>query len=712
MRFRNARALLVLGISVLVALMSAGPAHAILAVPERGMVTNGKINALAQAGGLVFAGGSFTEAGPRTGPTARIAASSGLADLAQPDVAGGTVHVVVPDGSGGVYIGGSFNAVERVRRPGIAHLKADGTLDPGFAPEVLGTVRAVVLRPQGIFIGGDFESVNGAPRRRLAAVGYDGTVLPFAPQPDGEVLAMATDGSSLYVGGRFAVIAGQPRPRLAAFSLLTEEIRPAFAPRPDGEVSVLRFADGRLYAAGPFTVIGGQRRRHVAALAPDGGVSWFRPDPSDRVHAIEPAGATVYLGGSFRFAAGVPSAHIAAVRADTGGPTLATLFLGADADVLTLTKVGGTLYAGGTFTRLAGAERRRIGAIDLASRHATAWNPRAMGAVRSLARVGDNVIAGGGFNAMNTVLRTNLLAMDRISRTVSPLVPPAPDGPVLAMAPHGDKLLLGGTFKRLGWSLRSNLAELRVADASLTALRTPVNGPVRALAVAGGSAYLGGDFSKVGAHARQNLARVAAVDGAVQPFGAGADGTVRALIVHQGRLFAGGSFARAGGASSARLAALNLASGTALGATPAIGDGSVHALVGASDTSTVYIGGDFTSVAGASHRRLAEFRVADGTLTQYDAYVASGVVRALAVTPRDLYLGGTFIDVTGRARFNLASSVRTTHITGARFFPQPNGTVNALLSEPDTSILAGGEFTTTAFTNASGFALFDGPRQE
>src|SRR4051812_520708 len=70
-------------------------------------VTNGTVNTIVQSGNTVYLGGSFTYAGPNVPYGVALSSTTGLPNTAyaKPD---GQVSAVVPDGSGGWYIGGTF----------------------------------------------------------------------------------------------------------------------------------------------------------------------------------------------------------------------------------------------------------------------------------------------------------------------------------------------------------------------------------------------------------------------------------------------------------------------------------------------------------------------------------------------------------------------------------------------------------------------------
>ena len=98
--------------------------------------------------------------------------------------------------------------------------KAQSALD-GFDPNANGTVRAVVVQPDGkIIIGGDFTTVLGQTRNCIARLNPDGTLdTGFNPNADGGVysIAVQSDGKVL-AGGFFSTIGGQSRNLFARLS--------------------------------------------------------------------------------------------------------------------------------------------------------------------------------------------------------------------------------------------------------------------------------------------------------------------------------------------------------------------------------------------------------------------------------------------------------------------------------------------------------------
>ena len=67
------------------------------------------------------------------------------------------------------------------------------------------------------------------------------------------------------------------------------------------------------------------------------------------------------------------------------------------------------------------------------------------------------------------------------------------------------------------------------------------------------------------------------------------------------------------------------------------------------DGSRVYVGGDFTTVDGVARGHVAAFSTATGALLPWAPNIG-GQVRALAVTPDLVYVGGNYPSANGQAR--------------------------------------------------------------
>src|SRR5204863_9236247 len=107
-------------------------------------------------------------------------------------------------------------------------------------------------------------------------------------------------------------------------------------------------------------------------------------------------------------------------------------------------------------------------------------------------------------------------------------------------------------------------------------------------------------------------------------------------------------------------AAVNLDTGALLSWNPNVTGGAVYAI----DTSgsNVYIGGAFSTVAGATHRRVVEVNSSTGALvTAFHPPTPNKAVRGLKVSGSNLYVGGSFTSMGGTSH---AYAARVTATTG------------------------------------------------
>lgn len=179
----------------------------------------------------------------------------------------------------------------------------------------------------------------------------------------------------------------------------------------------------------------------------------------------------------------------------------------------------------------------------------------------------------------------------------------------------------------------------------------------------------------------------------------GANGRVYSILEIQNRIYIAGNFTAVvspTGQSVPRqhLAAFDATTGALDASWTPQANGSVHALAASSDGSTVFAGGAFTTIDGATHNRLAAVDAATGTAVAGWDTGANFPVWDLTVSGSRLYLGGSFTRVAGAARKRLAAVDADSGSVVSSWRPSANATVKALEMSSDGSLLfAGGKFT-------------------
>ncbi|MEU5145860.1 DNRLRE domain-containing protein [Streptomyces yangpuensis] len=187
---------------------------------------NGVVWALAEAGGQVFAGGTFSTVRPPAGGSGSerqavnfvaLDAATGAPTSCELSftVASGTATVralaLSPDKST-LYAGGYFGAVNGTAVSSLVAVDvASCTVKTAFRPAFAATVRALAVTGDTVYAGGDFLTVAGQPRGRFAAVGAtDGALKPFTADADepGRAVEVTPDGQNVVLGGDFFTVNG------------------------------------------------------------------------------------------------------------------------------------------------------------------------------------------------------------------------------------------------------------------------------------------------------------------------------------------------------------------------------------------------------------------------------------------------------------------------------------------------------------------------
>lgn len=245
------------------------------------------------------------------------------------------------------------------------------------------------------------------------------------------------------------------------------------------------------------------------------------------------------------------------------------------------------------------------------------------------------------------------------------------------------------------------------------------NSTVWALATANNVVYVGGDFTSVrppGAAAgtnqtaRNRLAAFNATTGAlVTSFNHNVNGSIRALATSPDgtTLYAGGDFTTVDGISRSRLAAFRLSDGSLMSWAPNPG-GTVHAIY--PTAQTVYLGGSFGRIGSVARKYIAAVNASTGALRTGFAPVLDSVVYALGGTAAGdrIYAGGAFKSVNGDPTWHAAVALDPT--TAAVL---PFSAISAIPPESASCISytksIRNDATTVYFGNeGTGWGCFDG----
>ena len=584
---------------------------------------------------------------------------------------------------------------------------------------------AIAVAPDGS--GGHFvanvQSVNGVSVNRLAHILADGTLdTNFAPNPDSDVLALAVSSTGvLYVGGLFSTIGGQSRSYLAAVDTATGNAL-AWDPEPDDEVFTLNIdSAGIVYAGGDFTTLnsGAVARNWLAAIDPASGVpTAWDPEPDSEVYAIEFNGGLVYIGGQFNNVGGQARTALAAI--DVSG--VATAWdPEPDSSVFSIQFTSQVVYLGGEFSSLNGGSvsRDNLGAVDIVTGAATAWAPSTDGSVQGISLGSDSVFAAGGFRNANGEVRNCFAAFDYAGDLAS-WNPRVPYGIQTCFGDHA--LLEGTTVYLAGYFYQTNALDRYSAAAldpltgelldwnpSFTLSGNPFESIVDALAVSSVAVYAGGQFTTAGGLARTSLACLDPLTGAPSSWSPDltASGRPEGFSVQlstRGTLYVGGDFTGIAGVARNRLAEVDLATGAATAWNPDA-NGVVRTLA-VNDGGVVYAGGEFTSVSGVARNRAAAID-ASAALQSWNPN-SNNLIRTLVLsTSAVVYAGGSFSSIGGQSRSRIAALDGTSGNATSWAPNATGGDVFIMAVSSYGTVFTGGNFTAIGGFSRAGAAELD-----
>ena len=478
---------------------------------------------------------------------------------------------------------------------------------------------------------------------------------------DGSVNAALRVGNTLYLAGSFSRVG----PHIGSgvpFDAVSGQPQLPFA-RISGVVNaVVSDGAGGWFVGGRFAGVSGAPRTNLVHVLANGSVAAWAPDPDSEVFALALSGSTLYVGGHFEHLDGQPRYKLGAVDVTSGAATAFDAGLTQIAPnswpyVKTLAVGPGVVYVSGLFFSIGGQSRTALAALDPITGAATSWNAFADGQANAILPVGGTVYVGGFFGHIGGAARAGLAQLSAVTGAATAWDPHPDMNDVSCLALGATQLYVGGRFQLIGAVSRNRVAGFDLASGALTPFDPNAQGgafggaAVNGLAVLGGSVYAAGDFTTIGGQARSYLAALDPATGAARAWDTGVNRQGRAVAGSGASVFAGGDFWLAGGVPRGNLAALDLTTGHVTAWAPVTND-MVSAMV--TDGTSLYLGGYFTQVQSAAHPYLAKLDVASGAVAPWNPG-AGNVVSCLALSGSRLYVGGYFTSVGGGGSPTLAA---------------------------------------------------------
>jgi hypothetical protein len=341
------------------------------------------------------------------------------------------------------------------------------------------------------------------------------------------------------------------------------------------------------------------------------------------VHEIVRSGGVVYIAGLFQHvrpsgaAAGshqTPRSFIAAFNASTG--QLITNWhpgLNGPVRALVVTANGRNVLVGGDFSEAGGSRHKHIARISAcldpsgaACSAAAAVDPSFTGAtnhsVHALAARGGRIYIGGLFSRVDGVARHNLAALNANGAIIRWGAGADNEVHSLLLSPNGTRLFAGGAFKHIGSSPQRHLAVMQRSNGKLLPWKHHPADKVKGLAENGAGLFVSGSGFG-GFILRERLS-----DGKLE-WANWADGNIEDVSVFGPDVFATGHFRQFGSKAWPRvhLAALNEATGKIDPSWQVNENGVLGGFSVAAYANNLYVGGNFTKIAGRQQEGFAQF---------------------------------------------------------------------------------------------------------
>ncbi len=349
---------------------------------------------------------------------------------------------------------------------------------------------------------------------------------------------------------------------------------------PDGPVNAIVETNGAVYIGGLFEYISPVSLTGNAFDLVSGAALPGFPKFNGAIKTIvtDNAGGW-FVGGLFTGAGGFPVTNLVHIRADKTVDS--NWVANPDGPVLALVSSSDKLYVGGSFLHISGQAHSLLAALDPATGAAWSWTADVTHSfpkptVNALALGDGRLYVGGYFSSINGAARVHVGSVDAASGVVNSWYPngytPADEGArVDALAVAGNVLYVGGTFVSIGAVQtdaipRHSLAALDTTkdlQASVLPWNPDADGPVTSLALSCDTVYVGGSFTSIGGRPRSRIAAVDMATGTATAWNPSANSSVLTVVLAGNTIYAGGKFTQIGGQAREFLAALDTSSGEA-----------------------------------------------------------------------------------------------------------------------------------------------------
>jgi len=542
--------------------------------------------------------------------------------------------------------------------------------------------------------------------------GFQGEVFALALQPDRKVI----------VGGSFNSYNGIIRMGLLRIdSAGQHDSSFNTGAGLNGFVHALNIqADGKVLVVGNFNTFDGNPRNRIVRLLPNGSIDpTFQPgtgaDDVIRTVVRQPDGKFL-IGGNFTHYNGISRQRIARIYADGSLDTTFNPGLGPNQAVsqLALQSDGKILMVGG-FSNYNSRPQGCVARLHTNGALDTTFNSGITGAVTVstvLIQPDGKVLIGGSFSLYGGVLRTGVARLHTdgsLDLSFDSGIGASNDIAAMVLQADG-KLIIGGsiyTINMVNWGRIVRLNTNGSVDTTFNSRMGFTGYWVSCLALQSDNKLLaGGYFETYNQVPRRNIARLT-TDGLLDIHfnpgtGASSSGILSDPQVHSvaldanNKILVGGYFNGFNNQPTRNLVQLNADGSTDTSFRTGTGASSAVNCIAVQPDGKVLIAGYFTNYNGVARNRIARLN-ADGSLdiTFNPGSAANGTIRAMVLQPDGkIIIAGNFTSYAGNPSNKLARiNPDGTFDVGFAVGSGANGEIFMLALQPDGKVLIGGFFT-------------------
>ncbi|MGL2988073.1 T9SS sorting signal type C domain-containing protein [Flavobacterium sp. RSSA_27] len=636
-----------------------------------------------------------------------------------------------PDGK--ILVAGSFTQFNGTAVGRLVRLNPDGSRDTSFMATPGATnniIYAMALQSDGsIFLVGSFTNFNGTTANRIIKILSNGAVDTSFVVGSGasgliEKIALQSDGK-IIIGGGFAsfngIIVGKIARLHANGTLDTSFVTGVGF---DNNVSAIGIqSDGKIILGGAFTTYNGNVANRIVRVNPEGSVDGsFASGTGFNSGSVETikmnSSGALMLGGSFsgtyngvavnRVQLFHPDGTIATGFDIGNGPASATVYALENC-------MDSSWFVGGSFSVFDDQNQGKLAKIDAQGTLDIGYLTSGVGMNNSVSKVlplvDKSVIVVGNFTQFNgeTAPRITKLSESGERESAFNALGQGANATIRNAVMQADgKIIIVGNFTAYNGTAVNRIARLLPNGSLDTTFNIGLgcNGQVYGLMVqSDAKIVIVGNFSTYNGIPAVKIARLLP-DGTLDTgfvTGSGAeDGIVETVALQSdGKMILGGHFTVFNGVVSPKLIRLNADGSVDSSFSVGTGFDAIVYHVTLQPDGKILVGGSFAAFNGNARRRIVRLQ-ADGAIDAsfgIGSGFSNGTVRAILVQPNGkLLIGGTFSGTYNGIGVIRMLRVQADGAVDGSFSVNLNGTLSTMGMTSDEKVLIGGTFNSVSGT--------------